>query len=374
MKILFDPHIFRWGRAGLTRYYAVLYHALRERGFDVDLPVFISACPYLKGRVVIDATETVPRGKRRLLHDAGRLSRYLYHRRLASQRYNALVVTEPTFDDTFLAYVGKTPWLMVVHDTMSTAWLPYSVVDMPGDNLHRLSYLARRATHVVCISQWTQSQLIAATGMPASRTSVVLSANFLHPSRPCPAHLPHLPERYILFVGARSLRKGFHTLVQALGPLFQRDEELYLVCTSGPFTVWEQDFLDHAGLGRRTLGWHATDEELVALYQNALCLAYPSVSEGFGFPVAEAMGYGCPVVTSGTTSLPEVGGDAALYVDPTDTEALREQIGRVVQDAALRDRLRAAGRARAAQALDVRRWGDEMAQQVRYVAQMGQGG
>ncbi len=374
MKVLFDPQIFRWGRNGLTRYYAGLYHALRERGFDVDLPVLISGCPYLKGRPVIDATDAVPRGRRRLLHDGGRLARYLYHRRLASRRYDALVVTEPAFDDTFLAYVGQTPWLMVVHDTMTAAWLPYCLVDMPGDNLNRLSYLARRASHVVCISRWTQSQLVAATGVPESRTGVVLSASFLRPSGRALSQPPRLPERYVLFVGARSLRKGFHTLVQALGPLFRDDKNLHLVCASGPFNVWERDFLDHEGLGDRALAWHATDDELIHLYQNALCLALPSLSEGFGFPVAEALQYGCPVVTSNTTSLPEVAGEAALYVDPTATDALREQLRRVVGDAALREQLRTAGRARAAQALDIRRWGDEMAEQLRRLARTPQSG
>jgi glycosyltransferase involved in cell wall biosynthesis len=83
------------------------------------------------------------------------------------------------------------------------------------------------------------------------------------------------------------------------------------------------------------------------LYRCALALVFPSLLEGFGLPVLEAMAAGAPVITSDRSSLPEVAGDAALLVDPENTEALADAMRCVAADEALRQRLRAAGRARA---------------------------
>lgn len=89
------------------------------------------------------------------------------------------------------------------------------------------------------------------------------------------------------------------------------------------------------------------DDDLPDLYRGALLFVYPSLYEGFGLPVLEAMACGTPVITSNCTSLPEVAGDAALLVDPTQPELLAAAISSVMNDGALRQALRAKGLARA---------------------------
>jgi alpha-1,3-rhamnosyl/mannosyltransferase len=91
-----------------------------------------------------------------------------------------------------------------------------------------------------------------------------------------------------------------------------------------------------------------SDAELPALYAGAAAFAFPSVAEGFGMPVLEALASGVPVVASDRTAIPEVAGDAALLVDPLDVDALTRALHRVLHDAALRARLAAAGPERAA--------------------------
>jgi glycosyltransferase involved in cell wall biosynthesis len=91
----------------------------------------------------------------------------------------------------------------------------------------------------------------------------------------------------------------------------------------------------------------ADDEDLPALYKNATCLAFPSLYEGFGLPVLEAMAAGVPVLTSNVSSLPEVAGDAAITVDPYDLDAITDGLQRLIQDTDLRDRLIQKGLARA---------------------------
>src|SRR5205823_13487978 len=102
-------------------------------------------------------------------------------------------------------------------------------------------------------------------------------------------------------------------------------------------------------LGERGIALgYVSDEELVELYRRCAVFCYPSLGEGFGLPVLEAMALGAPVVTSGISSLPEVGGDAAEYVDPFDVESIAAGLRRVLSDRALRERLAQAGPRRAA--------------------------
>ncbi|HLJ36071.1 MAG TPA: glycosyltransferase family 1 protein, partial [Ktedonobacteraceae bacterium] len=93
---------------------------------------------------------------------------------------------------------------------------------------------------------------------------------------------------------------------------------------------------------------YVTDEELVAMYQMATCLTFPSLYEGFGLPVLEAMMAGCPVITSKTSSLPEVAGEAALLVDPLNAGEIATTILQLLQDDALRTSLQEQGRTWAA--------------------------
>jgi glycosyltransferase involved in cell wall biosynthesis len=90
-----------------------------------------------------------------------------------------------------------------------------------------------------------------------------------------------------------------------------------------------------------------SDARLFDLYRTAAALVYPSLQEGFGFPPLEAMACGCPVITANVASLPEVVGEAALLIEPHQPEAIADAVQRVLTDAALADRLRRAGRARA---------------------------
>jgi glycosyltransferase involved in cell wall biosynthesis len=93
---------------------------------------------------------------------------------------------------------------------------------------------------------------------------------------------------------------------------------------------------------------YVSDAELRALYENAACFVFPSFYEGFGLPPLEAMCCGCPVVVSRRASLPEVCGDAALYIEPDDPATLAAALARVLDSRELRSELAAAGRARAA--------------------------
>jgi glycosyltransferase involved in cell wall biosynthesis len=157
---------------------------------------------------------------------------------------------------------------------------------------------------------------------------------------------------YVLYVGSLTERKNLIRLLRAFAKIQHRCPD-YLLVLAGPRS-WKQSPIESAvkelNLSERVqLTGPVTDHELPALYNGASLFAFPSLYEGFGLPVLEAMACGTPVVTSNTSSLPEVAGDAAILVDPTNVEQIAEAMWLVLSQPALAAALREKGLARAAQ-------------------------
>ncbi len=136
-----------------------------------------------------------------------------------------------------------------------------------------------------------------------------------------------LPEKFILFVGTLEPRKNIVRIIQAFGKL--TDKNLHLVIAGNRGWQWSDIYeeVERLGLqGRIIFLGYLSREDLVSLYSLAQVFVFPSLYEGFGLPVLEAMQSGCPVVTSKTSSLPEVAGEAAILVDPKKTEAITKGI------------------------------------------------
>lgn len=161
-----------------------------------------------------------------------------------------------------------------------------------------------------------------------------------------------LPDRYILFLGTLEPRKNVTTLLQAFSLLRHEklDQGLKLVIAGG--RGWGDESLltrvEALGLRDHVIFTGFVEEEhLPDLYREALLFVYPSLYEGFGLPILEAMACGTPVITANTSSMPEVAGGAAILVEPTKPEALASAMASVLADPALREELRRKGIARA---------------------------
>ncbi len=142
---------------------------------------------------------------------------------------------------------------------------------------------------------------------------------------------------YILFVGTLQPRKNIENLVEALTMVKNKNLKLVIVGKKG----WMyEDILNapkkYEVSDRVKFLDNVSDEDLQSFYKNAVCFVLPSLYEGFGLPILEAMQYGCPVLASNISSLPEAGGDAAVYFDPQNTEDIAEKIDKVVSDEKLR--------------------------------------
>ena len=211
-------------------------------------------------------------------------------------------------------------------------------------------YNARSAVRVLADSQATRQDLIQHYQIPQERIHVV------YPGRDealgpvvDPTSLTRIRARYrlqrpyYLYLGTLHPRKNLVRLVQAFAQLVRTstgDELLVLAGKKG----WQYDEIEAQvrALGlqdRVVLTGYVADSDLAGLLSGALAFVFPSLHEGFGFPVLEAMACGTAVVCSNTSSLPEVAGDAALLVDPLDTDAIAAAIHQVTHNPGLRQHL-----------------------------------
>lgn len=247
------------------------------------------------------------------------------------------------------------PVVVTVHD-LSPLRFPDTILPRPR---HRIFYRAmlgavRRAAHLLCDSEATRDDLIARTRMSAGRITVArLAAEPLFTSVPGPSGDERAAaledEGYVLHVGGAGATKNLPRLLRAMVALWgETAMPVALACvTDRPFDPIALCPEAAPYRSRIHVLGDTSPQFLLWLYQHARCLAFPSLHEGFGLPVLEAMASGCPVITSRVASLPEVAGEAAVYVEPRDVESIRDALAEVVGDGARRRALRAAGLERA---------------------------
>lgn len=194
-----------------------------------------------------------------------------------------------------------------------------------------------RADHVICISESTRQDLIRLFGVDERKTSVVYLGFTLNTNATGrPAKLVS-EKPYLLYVGNRWGYKNFSRLCKAYcsSSLIKSNFDM-VAFGGGAFTVDELAELIQLGIADRVHQVSGDDGLLASYYQGATAFIYPSLYEGFGIPPLEAMSFGCPVVCSNTSSIPEVVGDAAVLFDPASEESMRVAIERLLESDELR--------------------------------------
>jgi len=212
--------------------------------------------------------------------------------------------------------------------------------------------LARRVRRIITVSQFSKQRIIEVCRVPEEKVEVILSG--VGPQfQPQPAELlAHartelkLPERYVLCVCSLEPRKNLRRLLEAWSRMPARPANLHLVLAGAKGNIFHDLEFDAAPANVQLAGY-VGDDLLPALYAGAEFFAFPSLYEGFGLPVLEAMASGTPVLCSNSTSLPEVAGDAAVLVDPLQVESIAAALQRLADDSTLRATLRERGLARA---------------------------
>ena len=345
MRIAYDHQIFWWQEyGGISRYYVELANALASMGGNavtVIAPLYVNqylrhAKPELR---VTGIAVPLWRGS-----TAAYRALAAFPMRMLLDRFRPDIVHETYYSPERRA-PHESRLVLTVFDMIHEKFPDRFQADDPTSRDKAAA--VRRADHIICISEHTRRDLIEMLGVPEEKTSVVYLASSIaneHISASVQFDRP-----YLLYVGSRSGYKNFSSLLKAYaGSALLRDNFLLVCFGGGVFSIKELESQHDLGLSPEQVRYVSGGDDILAgLYSRADAFVCPSIYEGFGIPPLEAMAMGCPVACSGSSSLPEVVGDAAETFDPTNIEEIGAVLGNIVASKEKQARMAQVGRNRA---------------------------
>lgn len=248
-------------------------------------------------------------------------------------------IIHPTYFDPYILKRKDAPIVITVHDMIHELFPDIMCYDK-----NIVSYKKQMiygADHIIAVSQNTKKDILKVyPDIDEDKITVIYHGNSF---RNKASQKIELPEEYVLYVGTRDLYKNFDNFMIAMKQLMSRNKKLYLVCAGGGKLSNKEkgiigDYID------RVVQMDIKDSYMPLLYQQAICLVFPSKYEGFGIPIIEAFSCDCPVVLSNAGPMPEIAGDAGLYFDPNDVEEMENRILAVIQNDDIRKSLSEEGR------------------------------
>jgi glycosyltransferase involved in cell wall biosynthesis len=249
---------------------------------------------------------------------------------------------------------AKGKQILTVHDLFFLKHPEMVGGDARHDYVSRVRDHVRRADGVVCVSEYTASEVRHLLDVPEEKIAVTphgIDPIFAQEPEPAAVDLAlrryGLPRGGILYLGSDEKRKNLVTLVMAYFALARKRRRVPPLVLVGPGSQWSQGGT-RIGPQIRATGY-LPREDVRALFAASAMLVLPSLEEGFGLPLVEAMAAGLPVVCSTGSAFSEVAGEAALLVDTRETAPLVSAIARLLDDTRLADSLRARGRERSKQ-------------------------
>ena len=213
------------------------------------------------------------------------------------------------------------------------------------------NYSVKRAKKIIAVSQATKKDILKIYKLADEKIKVIYNG-FEKIKSKSGKWLRNIPKNYFLFVGTLQPRKNLATLINAFN-LFQKNyPQFELIIAGKKGWLYESLFKQVSDLGLTDKVFftdYISDKQLEFLYRNAFAFVLPSLYEGFGIPILEAMSFNCPVIASFSSSLPEIGGDACLYFNPLDENDLVKKMKILLENNQLRKELIKKGRQRVKQ-------------------------
>jgi glycosyltransferase involved in cell wall biosynthesis len=345
MKVTFDHQAFSISHSGgVARYFVELGVALNQlEGIDASI-----LCPINQSRFVRASKARLPLiglDVSRIAATPDRVAKSLNHRLFRSM---AAVVKPDIVHETYYSMERTAPVsarvVTTIHDTIPEL-LPELFLQAE-EHKKVIRTVLKRADWVMCVSETTRRDLLKIYEFDPDRVSVAPLGVSLQPSKRGPVRLDR---PYFLHVGARYPYKNFLRLIEAFGKAGMYRTHLLVSYSEHPFGRQEVEAMKQYGVQMGSV-IHAggDDDKMARYYAGAEALVVPSLYEGFGLPLVEAMACGCPVLSSQAGSLPEVAGDAAIYFEPYDVDAIAGAMLKIASSAQDRARLIELGQERAA--------------------------
>jgi len=351
MKVLYDHQIFEnQDYGGISRYFTELI----QNNPSAQISLKYSDNIYLKNEY-FTAYNILPKdfeydkffnnfnfkGKRRLFNLFSSITGKNNKNISIKQLKKSYDIFHPTYYDTyFLRYLIDIPFVLAVYDMIHELFPNHYNKDKNIINNKKI--LINKSKCIIAISENTKKDIIKLfPDINEDKIHVV----FLGSSFPI-LNIDNKKDNYILYTGGRWSYKNFENFIRAAAPLLLK-YGIKLICTGSLFNENEIRLLNELNIINNVTHIFADEKELVNLYKKAIAFIFPSFYEGFGIPVLEAFSSGCPALLSNTSSLPEVGGNAALYFDPNSINDIRKKIDDVICSPALQKELTEKGIERA---------------------------
>lgn len=343
MKILYDHQAFSETYGGVSRYFSDLFRYLPEN-VEKEIAVKYSNNTYLSDFMNIKSfLENLNfRGKVRLISKLNEQNSIklikkgdydIYHQ----THYNPY---------GFKLLQGKKNRVMTVYD-MNFFINPELYKNSNFANTFR-EYQKEsilNADRIIAISNFSKIKLQEYFEVPDEKISVIhlgIEANTSY------GNLPEflVEKKYILFVGQRKYQKNFSNFIKAFAEFQKKNNDVYLVCTGLPFDNEEKEQIKKLSIQDYVIQIKASEIMLQTLYKNAIFFVYPSLYEGFGLPLLEAMRADCPVLCSDASCFPEIVQNAAMFFDPCDIDSMVNSMNELYYNKDVRESLISNGRER----------------------------
>jgi glycosyltransferase involved in cell wall biosynthesis len=344
MKILYDHQMFyRQNYGGVSRYFCEL---MNQFSLDSEMS-FMLALRYVQNDNLEQFSELNQFWSKRY--------NFLYDNHFISSiqkkiRFNALnfglnyiinnqgesvrLLKEQDFDifhptyyePYFLKYLQKKPYVLTVYDMIHELFPKYFKASDRTKVWKK--QLIEDAGAIIAISENTKQDIIKFTDVDPNRVQVIHLGNpFEYVNEPpqinTSLELPAFGKSYLLFVGGRPAYKNFNFFIESMAELLRKNEGLHVVCAGSlPFTNEEKQSFKNMNILHKVHHVKVNDIILKNLYKSARAFVFPSLYEGFGLPVLEAFSCGCPAILNNSSSLPEIGGDGAIYFEQGDSKSI----------------------------------------------------
>ena len=349
MRIAFDGTALRPRRTGVGYYAEHLLRHLAQEAVDDEL-IVVSNQP-------VDTDEPLP-PRVRIATAPRRIARLVWMQTRAASVLRDVGADVAHFTNGIAPMISRVPTVVTIHDMSLRLYPRYHPARRVLLNAPLVDLAARRADAIVTVSESARRDIVRLYKLDPGRVHVVYeaAAPSFRPVRD-PDVLERirarygLDERVILYVGTIEPRKNLPRLIEAFARARRAADLPHQLACVGPYG-WLSRGIDEqiarAGVAHAvTFTGYVPFEDLPALYSAAEMFVYPSMYEGFGLPVVEAMACGTPVITGRASAVAEVGGGAVAPVDPLEVDALADTLVRLARDPARRARMSTAGLARA---------------------------
>ncbi|PRY27412.1 glycosyltransferase involved in cell wall biosynthesis [Spirosoma oryzae] len=344
MKVFFDHQTFSIQKfGGISRYNVELISGVNKGINDTAyLPILLSDNVYLN-KLNQYNVNLLPKNnfykKAQIVYKINKLYSVAH---LVKKGFDLF---HPTYyDPYFLPYLKGKPFVLTIHDMIHERFVEqFPELDNKNSAIEKKQVLAEKADRIITVSNSTKLDVVNMLGVKPEKVHVIYSAGSFNPVWTTTKGR-FVEEPYLLFVGRRERYKNFEGLLNAIRHILEK-YKIKLVCAGGgEFTAQENKIIDSFRLSQLVNQISINDKLLSILYNQAIAFIFPSLYEGFGIPVLEAFASDCPCIVSNQSSLPEVGGDAVVYINPFSRESIVDAVEKIICSSQLRQDLIEKGR------------------------------